>query len=417
MTRPRVCVIGGGAREHALAKVLGRHADIVVVGGNPGMPFERVKSADDVVADLFVYGPEQPLVHGEADRLRRQGKLVLGPGAVGAQLEGSKVWMKRIASAAGIRTAEYRVVSNTADMLAAVRYMMDRYGGCVIKTDGLAAGKGVFVTHDYDAAVRDAQQKLDGKFGEAGKTLVIEQPLENKGPGEAYEVSIFAICNGTEYVLLEGAQDYKRLSLGSDVNTGGVGAYSRTRDQSKLSDWAELTIRPLLAELQRRGIDYRGIIYAGLMIVDGMPYLLEYNIRMGDPEAQAVLPRVTSNLLTTFKQAASGLPMDPVEFSPEYTIATVLSSEGYPDSAAIRDGFVIVGLEVAQKVPGTEIFFGGVDLDEESQLITKGGRVLTVVTRHANPHVAKTHNNRAVELIQFPGKQYRSDIGKELLVA
>lgn len=413
MSDLRVVVVGSGAREHALACAMAAHAEVFVTPGNPGMEFEQVKSLARVDADLYVIGPEQPLVDGLADRLRAQGKLVLGPGADGAMLEGSKAWMKAITSSAGIPTADYRVVSDTAGMLIAVQDMITLYGGCVVKTDGLAAGKGVFVTHQPELAILDAQQKLDGTFGDAGKTLVIEQPLESNVYGGAYEVSIFAICNGSGYVLLEGAQDYKLLERGSSINTGGMGAYSPTRDQHKLLEWADLTIKPLLAELKRCGIDYRGILYAGLMIVDGEPYLLEYNIRMGDPEAQAVLPRVTSNLVTTFMQAAAGEPMDQVWFSSDCTIATVLASAGYPKDP--KDGFVISGIEAARKVPGTRIFFGGVDVDEQSRLITKGGRVLTVVTRGDNPAEVKSRNNKAVALIDFAGKQSRADIGKELL--
>lgn len=417
MSRPMVCVVGSGAREHALAVVMARDADVAVAPGNPGMEFEHGMKVDDVDADLYVIGPEQPLVDGLADRLRARGKLVLGPGADGARLEGSKAWMKEIAECAGVPTADYFVVTTLGHAEAAFHELLrGGYTGFAIKTDGLAAGKGVLVTHDFEEAMADVRAKLSGKaHGEAGKTLVIEGLLENKGPGKAYEVSIFAICNGSDYVLLEGAQDYKALERGSSINTGGMGAYSPTRDQYQLEAWAEVTVKPMLAALKRRGIDYRGILYAGLMIVDGEPYLLEYNIRMGDPEAQAVLPRVTSNLVTTFMQAAAGRPMNQVRFSSDYTIATVLASSGYPQ--APRDGFMISGIEAARKVPGTQIFFGGVDVDEQSRLITKGGRVLTVVTRGGSPAEVKSRNNKAVALIDFEGKYCRPDIGNELLNA
>lgn len=416
MNRPTVCVIGSGAREHALATVMASDAKVFVAPGNPGMEFEQVGGVDDVTADLYVFGPEQPLVAGEADRLRRLDRLVLGPNADGARLEGSKAWMKEVVECAGVPTADYFVVTTLAQAEAGLRELRRRgYSGFAIKTDGLAAGKGVLVTDNHEDAMADVQMKLSGEaFGDAGRTLVIEGLLANKGPGTAYEVSIFAICNGSDYVLLQGAQDYKLLEAGSSINTGGMGAYSPTRDQAKLTEWAEVTIRPLLQELKHRGIDYRGILYAGLMIVDGEPYLLEYNIRFGDPEAQAVLPRVTSNLVATFMQAAAGVRMDPVEFSPDYAIATVLASEGYP-TGPVRDGFVIERIEAARKVPGTDIFFGGVDLDEESRLITKGGRVLTVVTRGKSPAEVKTRNNRAVETITFSGAFRRPDIGNELL--
>lgn len=417
MSEFRVAVVGSGSREHALASTLSREANVIVIGGNAGMRFPRVAMAEQVNADLYVVGPEQPLVDGLADELRKAGKLVLGPGADGARLEGSKAWMKEVAEAAGVPSADFFVVRTLAQAEFALRELRRRgYPGFAVKTDGLAAGKGVLVTDSEEEAMADVRAKLSGEaFGDAGKTLVIEGLLANKRTGKAYEVSLFAICNGTDYVLLEGAQDYKALALGSSINTGGTGAYSPTRDQYLLEAWAELTIKPLLAELNRRGIDYRGFLYAGLMIVDGQPYLLEYNIRFGDPEAQVVLPRIMGSFLPTLMQAAAGARMDPVQFTDDYAIGTVLMSRGYPTD--VEDGFVIRGIEAALKVPDTEIFYGGVARDDEDQLITKGGRVLTVVTRGSNPAVVKSHNNKAAALVHFEGKHSRPDIGNELLDA
>ncbi len=298
----KVCVVGSGGREAGLALVLGRTADAVVVTpGNPGIPGSTATPPEELDADLFVVGPEQPLVDGLADRLRAQGKLVFGPGADGARLEGSKAWMKEVVEAAGVPTARYGAFDSVDP---AVELLRSLPGPWVVKTDGLAAGKGVLVTDDLATAEADVADKLSGaSFGPAGRRVVIEEGL--RGP----EVSVFAVCDGERAIALDPAQDFKRVGDGdTGPNTGGMGAYSPLPwlAPTFAGDVVEKFIEPTLAELRRRGIDYRGVLYAGLMLTPEGPKLLEYNIRFGDPDGQVVLLRLTSDLTALLASAAAG---------------------------------------------------------------------------------------------------------------
>ncbi|HJR24630.1 MAG TPA: phosphoribosylamine--glycine ligase, partial [Acidimicrobiales bacterium] len=297
----RVVVVGSGGREAALALVLGRHHDVVVSPGNPGIPGSVATPPEEIDADLFVVGPEVPLVDGLADRLRAAGRLVFGPGADGARLEGSKAWMKELVTAAGVPTARY---GRFDEAEPAVAFLRSLPGPWVVKTDGLAAGKGVLVTDDLAAAEADVRDKLSGEsFGGAGSTVVVEEGMS--GP----EVSVFAVCDGTRVVLLPPAQDFKRVGDGdAGPNTGGMGAYSPVPwlPPGFLDDVHDRIVAPTVAELRRRGIDYRGVLYAGLMLTADGPKLVEYNVRFGDPDSQVVLLRCTSDLGALLAEAAAG---------------------------------------------------------------------------------------------------------------
>ena len=297
----RVCVVGSGGREHALATVLGRTDDVVVTPGNPGIPGSVATHPKDIDADLFVIGPEQPLVDGLADQLRGAGRLVFGPGADGARLEGSKAFMKELLNEAEVPTAAHAVFTEPEP---AIRFLRTLPGPWVVKTDGLAAGKGVLVAATLAEAEADLRAKLSGEaFAGAGRTVVIEEGLT--GP----ELSVFALCDGTRAVALTPARDYKRVGDG-DVgpNTGGMGAYTPVPDiPPGLADKVvHMMIEPTLAALQARGIDYRGVLYAGLMLTPDGPKMIEYNVRFGDPETQVVLPRIASDLGALLAEAASG---------------------------------------------------------------------------------------------------------------
>src|SRR3954452_73052 len=251
-----VVVVGSGGREHALAHVLGRTATVVVTPGNPGIPGSVGTPPEELDGDLFVIGPEAPLVDGLADRLRAQGKLVFGPGADGARLEGSKAWMKQVLLDAGVPTARHGTFTEVDSAVDFLRTLPGRY---VVKTDGLAAGKGVLVTDSFEAAADDVAAKLGGRsFGDAGRTVVIEEALT--GP----EVSVLAVCDGTEAVALAPAQDHKRVGDG-DVGpmTGGMGAYS-PYEGVDVDHVIDAIVLPTLRTLTKRGIDYRGVLYAGL---------------------------------------------------------------------------------------------------------------------------------------------------------
>ena len=399
----RVCVVGSGGREHALAHVLGRHHDVVVTPGNPGIGGSVPTPPEEIEADLTVIGPEAPLVAGLADRLRSAGRLVFGPGADGARLEGSKAWMKDLLVNAGVPTAGHGTFDEEVAALAYLDTMGDLF---VIKTDGLAAGKGVLVTTDRAEAVDAVRSYLSGAaFGEAGRTLVIEEGLT--GP----ELSILAICDGSSAVALAPAQDFKRLGDGdAGPNTGGMGAYSPVpvATEAVVGSLMADAVEPTLAALRGRGIDYRGVLYCGLMFTPRGPRVLEYNVRFGDPETQVVLLRLTSDLGELLAAAAGGRLGPEPTFDDGAAVAVVCASEGYPSSP--RTGDRISGLDAASQVTGVSVFAAGVGADPDGALVTAGGRVFTVTGRGPTVDEARHRAYEAVAEISWPGMCHRTDI-------
>jgi phosphoribosylamine--glycine ligase len=399
----RVCVVGSGAREHALAVALGRHADVVVAPGNPGIPGSTSLRLEDIRADLFVIGPETPLVDGLADYLRGAGRLVFGPGAAGARLEGSKAWMKEVLKEASVPTARYGAFALVEPALAFMRTLP---GPWVVKTDGLAAGKGVLVTESFDEAAADVAAKLSGQaFGDAGRRVVIEEWLD--GP----ELSLLCVCDGLRAVPLAPAQDFKRLADGdAGPNTGGMGAYSPVPVAGKdvVDEVLERAVLPTLAALQARRIDYRGVLYAGLMLTSAGPKLLEYNVRFGDPEAQVVLPRYVGNLAELLEEAASGRLESEPAFDDRAAVTVCLATEGYPMHP--RTGDVIEGLDQADALDDVLVFRAGVDRDADGHWVTAGGRVLAVTGMGDDLAAARATAYDAVSRISWPGMQYRTDI-------
>lgn len=399
----RVCVVGSGGREHALATVLRRHHDVVVTPGNPGIPGSVATPATELDADLYVIGPEAPLVAGLADQLRAAGKLVFGPGADGARLEGSKAWMKEVLVAAGVPTARHGTFTEAEPAFAFLDTLDGLY---VVKTDGLAAGKGVIVTTSIDEARSAVLEYLSGEaFGDAGRTLVIEEGLT--GP----EVSVLAVCDGTTAVPLAPAQDFKRVGDGDlGPNTGGMGAYSPVpvADHSVVDAVMNEGVLPTLAYLRSIGIDYRGVLYAGLMLTPNGPKMLEYNVRFGDPETQVVLPRLTSDLGELLASAAAGALHGPPTFDDGAAVTVVCAAEGYPRD--VRTGDVIEGLDDARDVTGATVFCAGVGEDDQGRLVTAGGRVLTVTGQGADLESARRAAYDAVGKISWPGLHHRTDI-------
>lgn len=404
----KVCVVGSGGREHALAHVLGRTAEVLVSPGNPGIPGSTPVPPEQIDADLFVIGPEVPLVDGLADRLRAAGKTVFGPGADGARLEGSKAWMKQVLVDAGVATARYGSFTQAEPALAFLETMSGLY---VVKTDGLAAGKGVLVTESLDDARDAVRSYLAGDaFGDAGRTVVIEEGLT--GP----ELSVLAVCDGLTAVALAPAQDFKRAYDGDQgPNTGGMGAYSPVPGAGDdLVDMVmDEAVLPTLRALQTQGIDYRGVLYAGLMLTPDGPKILEYNVRFGDPETQVVLPRMRSDLADLLTAAARGdlASADQVSFDDGAAVTVICAAEGYPRS--VRTGDVIEGLDRAREVDAVTLFFAGVDADDEGHLITAGGRVLAVTGQAATVGEARDRAYRAVGEISWPGMHHRGDIASE----
>ena len=399
----RVCVVGAGGREHALAVALRRHAEVVVTPGSAGIPGSTSQPPDEVDADLFVIGPETPLVDGMADYLRGAGRLVFGPGAAGAQLEGSKAWMKDLLRAASVPTARYGAF---ADVDRALAFLRDLPGPWVVKTDGLAAGKGVLVTESFDEAAADVEAKLSGQaFGDAGRRVVVEEHLD--GP----ELSLLCVCDGKRAVPLAPAQDFKRLAdADAGPNTGGMGAYSPVPIAGKdvVDEVLERAVLPTLAALQARGIDYRGVLYAGIMLTSEGPKVLEYNVRFGDPEAQVVLPRYAGNLVELLEEAASGRLESEPQFDDRAAVTVVLATEGYPMNP--RTGDAISGLDEADAMDDVLVFRAGVGLDSAGRLVTAGGRVLAVTGLGDDLAAARATAYNAVSKISWPGMHHRTDI-------
>lgn len=400
-----VCVVGSGGREHALADVLSRTADVVVTPGNAGIPGSVDTPPEQVDADLFVIGPEVPLVDGLADRLRARGRRVFGPGADGARLEGSKAWMKQVLADAGVPTARH---GSFSDVDAACGYLDTMAPPFVVKTDGLAAGKGVVVTESLTEARNAVGDYLSGQaFGDAGRTVVIEEGMV--GP----ELSVLAVCDGTRAVALAPAQDFKRIGDGdTGPNTGGMGAYSPVPmvGDDVLGDVMDRFVAPTLAHLRSLGIDYRGVLYAGLMMTADGPRMLEYNVRFGDPETQVVLPRLTSDLTGLLVQAADGHLVDEPTFSTDHTVTVVCASEGYP--ASPRTGDVISGIDDARAIEGVSVYCAGVAAGDDGELRTAGGRVLNVVGRGPTLAEARRRAYEGVARISWPGMYHRDDIAE-----
>jgi phosphoribosylamine--glycine ligase len=401
----KVCVVGSGGREHALADVLGRSAEVVVTPGNPGIPGSVDTPPEQVDADLFVVGPEVPLVDGLADRLRAQGRAVFGPGADGARLEGSKAWMKQVLADAGVPTARHGSFTEVEPALAYLDTMAPPF---VVKTDGLAAGKGVVVTESLTEARNAVGDYLSGQaFGDAGRTVVIEEGMV--GP----ELSVLAVCDGRRAVLLPPAQDFKRIGDGdAGPNTGGMGAYSPvpTVDGAVLGDVMDRFIEPTLARLRALDIDYRGVLYAGLMMTAEGPRMLEYNVRFGDPETQVVVPRFSSDLAELLAQAAAGRIESEPTFSDDATVTVVCAAEGYP--ASPRSGDVISGIDAARAIQGVSVYCAGVGAGADGALVTAGGRVLNVCGRGPTLAEARARAYEGVAQIRWDGMYHRRDIAE-----
>ena len=419
----RVLVLGSDVRAHALAWTLDNAAsvdEVLAAPGNPGVaamgkrcvpvdardPAAVVRLAGEIAPDLVVVSAEEPLVHGVADALRTHGTLVFGPGADGARLEGSKAWMKAVLSEAGVPTARHAAF--TADQEDEALAFVERLPGFyVVKTDGLAGGKGVIVTESLDEARDAVRAYLSGQaFGDAGRTCVIEEGLT--GP----ELSLLVVCNGSaDGWPLTPAQDFKRIGDGDrGPNTGGMGAYSPVpiAGPDVVADVMEHAIGPTLHALAARDITYRGVLYAGLMLTPEGLKVLEYNVRFGDPEAQAVLPRLASDLGQLCQDAAAGrADLDP-QFRDDACVTVVLASEGYP--ATPRTGDFIEGIDAAEELPGVTVFHAGTQ-QAEGRVMTAGGRVLDVTAVATTLADARSRAYEAAGRISWPGMQYRRDIG------
>ncbi|MCP9928940.1 phosphoribosylamine--glycine ligase [Cyanobium sp. CH-040] len=421
----RILVVGGGGRENALAWALNRSHGVEGVwvapgnGGTSELPGCRqlaipetdaeglLQACRQLAIDLVVVGPEAPLAAGLADRLRAAGLAVFGPGADGARLEASKHWAKTLMQEAGVPTARHWRAECESEALD----LLETHGRpLVVKADGLAAGKGVTVADTMEEARAAIRDIFDGRFGaDAGAALVLEERTE--GP----EVSVFALTDGRDLVLLPPAQDHKRIGEGdTGPNTGGMGAYAPAPllDAAGLEEVRQRVLEPTLEALRRRGIDYRGVIYAGLMLTEQGPSVIEFNCRFGDPECETLMPLLGAELATVLLACAQGrlAAAPPLAVSPLCSACVIAAAAGYPGS--VRQGDVIHGgLQPGERL---QLFHAGSRRDPDGMCRTSGGRVLALVAQAEDFDTAFQQVYTGLEQVRFEGMLYRRDIGHQV---
>jgi phosphoribosylamine--glycine ligase len=423
MEMVNVLLLGAGGREHALLMKIAespRAGKLYVAPGNGGMlqlaeaapvsqdsPVEVADWAADNGIGLVVIGPEAPLVEGVADAVRAKGIPCFGPNADAARMEGSKEFAKRVMARANVPTADYRSFTNRE---ACEEYVRSLGGPCVIKADGLAAGKGVIVAQTTEEALDGVAQCFEGAFGAAGNTVVVEEMLE--GP----ECSLLALTDGTTVVPLATSQDHKRAYDGDKgPNTGGMGVYSPVPlvSDDELAVMTDVMKRVVL-QLKSDGITYSGCLYGGFMLTKEGPKVLEFNARFGDPETQVVLPRMHADLIDVFLACDQGnLDNTQIKWGDDWAVSVVLASAGYPGK--YESGKCITGINTAAEQPGITVYHAGTKLAEDGTILTAGGRVLDVTAVAPTFADARERAYAACELIDFEGKQFRTDIGARAL--
>ena len=418
-----ILLLGSGGREHALAVALAaspRCDELYIAPGNGGTaavgenvlldaedPAAVADFARETGCGLVVIGPEAPLVVGVADAVRAAGIPCFGPGAEGAQVEGSKKFSKELMERAGVPTAAY---ASFTDEAAALAYVRDQGAPLVVKADGLAAGKGVVVATELSQAEDAVRACSDGAFGKAGATVVIEEMMT--GP----ECSLLAFTDGETVRPMCTSQDHKRALEGDrGPNTGGMGAYAPVpivtdEEHAAMVDALEKTV----AQLHAEGIDYRGCLYGGFMLTPAGPKVLEFNARFGDPETQVVIPRLENDLVEVMLAVAEGrLSEVELRWSDRWAVTVVLTSAGYPGS--YEKGKVITGVEDAEAMDDVTVYHAGTALTDAGELVTSGGRVLDVTALGDTFEAARDRAYAACEKIQFEGKTLRHDIGLRAL--
>lgn len=418
-----ILLLGSGGREHALAVSLASSplcAQLYVAPGNGGTGLVGVNVAldendgaavtsfaQDHQIGLVVIGPEAPLVAGVADAVRAAGIPCFGPGAAGAQMEGSKKFSKELMERAGIPTAAYASFTNADDALA---YVREQGAPLVVKADGLAAGKGVIVATELEQAEEAVRECFGGTFGDAGSTVVVEEMLT--GP----ECSLLAFTDGKTVRPMDTAQDHKRALEGDKgPNTGGMGVYSPVPIVTENEHAAMVAVMDkAVAQLASEGIDYRGCLYGGFMLTPSGPKVLEFNARFGDPETQVILPRLENDLVEVMLACAEQR-LDQVELAwkTDYAVSVVLTSAGYPGS--YEKGKVITGIADAEAMDNVTVYHAGTAVSEAGEIVTAGGRVLDVTALAPTFEEARNRAYEACEKIEFEGKTLRHDIGLRAL--
>jgi phosphoribosylamine---glycine ligase len=421
-----ILILGSGGREHALAWKIAKSKKInklYIAPGNPGTDqcginipitpgnFESIKELVlKYKINIVVVGPEEPLVNGIYDFFKQDEHLqktgIIGPSAQGALLEGSKSYAKSFMIRNNIPTARYKSVSinNTAEGIDFMKTLNPPY---VLKADGLAAGKGVVIVQSFTEAVEMIYEMLKGKFGKSSENIVIEEFLDG------IEVSVFIITDGKSYILLPEAKDYKRAGeKNTGLNTGGMGSVSPVpfADKEFMKKVQDRIIIPTIKGLNNESIDYKGFIFFGLIKVKGEPYVIEYNARLGDPETEAILPRIKSDIVDLFEGVINGdLEKRKIEITEKTAVNIMLTSHGYPQE--FQKGFEILNIE---KVEESIVFHSGTSR-KEGELITSGGRVLSVTSLGNNLEEAVERSLKSADLIDYANKYYRKDIGFDII--
>lgn len=419
----KILILGSGGREHALAWKLAQSPNVeqlFVAPGNAGtaqlgtnVPIgvsdfdAQYQFVQQEGIDLVVVGPEQPLVDGVVDFFEEKGIAILGPSRAAAQLEGSKDFSKQFMQRHAIPTARYASFSAGQEEEAA-SYLQSHPLPIVVKASGLAAGKGVLICQSHQEAEAAVREMLSGQsFGEAGQTVVVEEYLDG------IEISIFVLSDGTDYKILPSAKDYKRIGeQDTGLNTGGMGAVSPVpfADDRFLKIVEETIVIPTLTGLRQEGMPFKGFLFIGLMVINHQPYVLEYNVRMGDPETEVVMPRLDADFANLCMAAANNSLADvPLAIHPKTCVTVMMVSGGYPQ--AYQKGKLMTGFD---QVEGSILFHAGTKLTD-GQVVTNGGRVLAISSLGDNIEAAVQQSLQGAERIVFEGKYYRRDIGQDLI--
>ncbi len=420
----KILILGSGGREYSIARAIKNEDEEHELFFQPGNGATNnlgtnldIKDYNDLTVfakennvDLTIVGPEAPLVDGVVDIFKAQGLTIFGPSKEAAQLEGSKVYMKNFLAKYNIPTARYIESDSIEDLF---QFTNSLQTPIVVKADGLCGGKGVIIAQSHDEAKKAISEMLSGKsFGDAGKKVIVEEFLDG------YELSMFAVCDGEDYILLPAAQDHKRLLDGDEgPNTGGMGAYAPTPlvDEELYQKVRERIIRPTLDGMQKEGAPFEGVLFIGIMVVNGEPITLEFNVRFGDPECEILMPLMTSSVLDMFYKAATNRLSDiKVEFSDQYAVGVVMASENYPYGASKPAEIILDDVKHKEIADNTHISFAGVEM-EDTKLYATGGRVLVCVGLGDSIKEARDRAYLRCGQVHFAGKKLRTDIAYQAL--
>ncbi|ADN09828.1 phosphoribosylamine--glycine ligase [Sulfurimonas autotrophica] len=420
----KILILGSGGREYSIARAIKNEDEEHELFFQPGNGATNnlgtnlnIKDYNDLAAfakendiNLTIVGPEAPLVDGVVDIFKKEGLTIFGPSKEAAQLEGSKVYMKNFLAKYNIPTARYIESDSIEDLF---QFTNSLQTPIVVKADGLCGGKGVIIAQSHDEAKKAISEMLSGKsFGDAGKKVIVEEFLDG------YELSMFAVCDGKDYILLPAAQDHKRLLDGDEgPNTGGMGAYAPTPlvDEELYQKVRERIIRPTLDGMQKEGAPFEGVLFIGIMVVNGEPVTLEFNVRFGDPECEILMPLMTSSVSDMFYKAATNRLSDiKVEFSDQYAVGVVMASENYPYSASTPAEIILDDVKHKEIAENTHISFAGVEM-EDGKLYATGGRVLVCVGLGDSIKEARDRAYLRCGQVHFAGKKLRTDIAYQAL--